>query len=511
MGKIYTTYEHPKDVLAALLNWQSTSEPCAIVVVTETEGGSVRAPGALMAVSHNGSAGYISGGCIDSDVITQAREAIAIGEVKRFRYGRGSPFVDLPLPCGGAIEVLIVPEPNPEMIRKAHDKLLARQPVVLRFDELVGKTLDAAMTLGDEGGVAFRYEPKLRIRIAGRGADCLALASLCESTGIEVSLQLIDDEDVEVAQELVDADVERLSTQSQMPANRDDSWTAFALLFHDGDWEIPLLQQALSGPAFYIGAVGSKRTHSQRCERLLQAGEVAADIGRIRGPIGLVPSMRDASMLAVSAFAEIVDAFHNREPRTALLMLAAGASSRFEDGDKLLADMNGRAVLAHAAALKGASKFTGAYAVVPNAKGRRAQILSEMGWQIIENPAAEAGQSSSLNCGMRIIQNDPSIEQVIIILADMPLVPASHLKALIDAQLETSAAALMTKAGDILCPPALFQREAFQALIGLEADQGAKKVFLGMENTQTMDVDPALIIDVDRVADLQRAMELTDG
>tara|TARA_R110001606_G_scaffold262838_1_gene411448 strand:+ start:114 stop:380 length:267 start_codon:yes stop_codon:yes gene_type:complete len=84
-------------------------------------------------------------------------------------------------------------------------------------------------------------------------------------------------------------------------------------MFHDVHWETALLKQALDGPAFFIGAVGSAKTHAKRCESLRQAGTSEHDIKRIRGPIGLVPSMRDASMLAISTLAEIVDAFHSKE------------------------------------------------------------------------------------------------------------------------------------------------------------------------------------------------------
>jgi len=78
------------------------------------------------------------------------------------------------------------------------------------------------------------------------------------------------------------------------------------LMFHDHDWEVALLSQALSSEAFYIGAMGSERTHKLRCEALGEAGVSAENIARIKGPIGLIPSMRDANLLALSALAEIV-------------------------------------------------------------------------------------------------------------------------------------------------------------------------------------------------------------
>jgi len=77
------------------------------------------------------------------------------------------------------------------------------------------------------------------------------------------------------------------------------------VLFHDHDWEAAILGEALASPCRYIGAMGSVRTHQQRCARLLAAGHSLAEIDRIRGPIGLFGPTRDASTLAISVLAEL--------------------------------------------------------------------------------------------------------------------------------------------------------------------------------------------------------------
>ena len=84
-------------------------------------------------------------------------------------------------------------------------------------------------------------------------------------------------------------------------------------LFHDHDWEGALLQQALAGPAFYIGAMGSVRTHEIRCETLSELGVSQADIARIHAPIGLIASQRDARLLAISILAEIIQSAQEAE------------------------------------------------------------------------------------------------------------------------------------------------------------------------------------------------------
>ncbi|MGR4069795.1 XdhC family protein [Billgrantia sp. C5P2] len=301
--------EHAQDVLGQWLAWRRAGE-VALVVVTTTQGGGVRAPGALMAVSAAGeSCGYLSGGCIDADVVNHARQALRSGRIARLRYGNGSPFIDMPLPCGGAIEVCVLPDAEAGVLRVCRDRLAARQPVTL--------TLAESGALGEgypsvPGALSFRYTPKLRLRIAGRGADSLALARLAMASGIPTELQLREGAEAQEAWRLGIDSVTHLTLPSTLPTLDDDPWTAFLLAFHDVDWEAALLAQALKGSAFYIGAVGSRTTHARRCERLRAAGITEGQIGRIHGPVGLIPSMREASTLAVSILAEIVEAYQRK-------------------------------------------------------------------------------------------------------------------------------------------------------------------------------------------------------
>ena len=303
------TYEHAQDVLTAAIGFAKSGERVALAMVIATEGGSVRTPGALMAISQSGqTAGYLSGGCIDADVSLQAREALEAGDVRHLRYGRGSPFADIKLPCGGAIGILITPHAGIDALLAARDRLAARESVSLG----IAPGGQIIVGLPRVSGEFFRttYRPKLALRIAGRGADCLALARVALAAQIDVRLQLPDAADMRAARSVSMPGITTLSTPGTLPPTGDDTSTAFALMFHDSEWESPLLQQALAGPAFYIGAVGSRATHQRRCDALRASGTNSQNINRIHGPIGLVPSMRDASMLAISVLSEIVAAYH---------------------------------------------------------------------------------------------------------------------------------------------------------------------------------------------------------
>lgn len=489
--------EHPEDVLSQWLDWHEAG-PVALVIVTAIEGGAVRAPGALMAVREDGGiAGYISGGCIDSDVALQAQNALRAGKAKQLRYGAGSPFTDLPLPCGGAIEVTIIPDADLNQIKTVRDQLRARKATQLNLEAL--------------GDFKPDYVPKPRLRIAGRGADCLALARVAGAAGLDVRLQLRDGEDVAAAAAQGFADVTALETPSDIPPAHDDEWTAFILMFHDTHWEGPLLQQALDGPAFYIGAVGSRKTHARRTEALKADGVDEVAIARIHGPIGLIPSMRDASMLAISVLAEVVASYHEtlREPfaETAIILLAAGQSKRFEHGDKLLAELEGKPVIEHVAGLLADQKVAARIAVTGPEDTARAATLTHERWQVIENPDVADGQATSLSTGIRAAKASGA-KAALILLGDMPHIGEPHLRAL-QTEMARGRRAVMSQAGDILCPPAIFHETTFDELMTLSGDAGAKSLFAKLPNTAVVDLSPDNALDIDTIADLQRAKGLT--
>ena len=291
--------EHPLDVLRFAISQIQQGKKCALAMLTDTVGGAVRARGAIMAISENGNrCGYLSGGCVDADIVAQAQAALQNNQHKTLRYGQGSPFIDIVLPCGGAIEVTIFAAPSLSHMTEVAGQLEARSTAKLNMrDETRTITVD--------------YFPKLRVRIAGRSADPIALARACIAAGIETELWSADGDVLSIAASMPNLQTLALDTPSSLPPTHDDPQTAFVLMMHDNEWEMALLQQALAGPAFYIGAVGSPMTHKTRCQALRSVGVPQTDIERIHGPIGLVPSLRDASMLAISTLAEIINMFPN--------------------------------------------------------------------------------------------------------------------------------------------------------------------------------------------------------
>ncbi|MEP4052155.1 MAG: XdhC family protein [Litorimonas sp.] len=267
------TYDHAEDVLR-----ECVDKPDAVLVVlTDVTGGTLRARGAMMAVTSSQSIGYISNGCVDADVVARARA----GQSGTFIYGEGSLYRDIVLPCGGRLEITIIQNPDQQAIRSALVKMDCRQSAQLRL-----------------GGFSVSLLPRIKIRIAGRGAACVALAELAKLSGFDVSVQSPDAD--------IWPDTQHLRDPANPPSVKDDPRTAVVCLFHDHDWEAALLKQALSGAAFYVGAMGSERTHELRIQNLVRMGVAQPCIARINAPIGLVASQRDARLLALSVLAEII-------------------------------------------------------------------------------------------------------------------------------------------------------------------------------------------------------------
>ena len=292
--------EHPSDIIERAAALIAAARPFCLITSLAIEGGAAREVGSLAVVDGNGAmTGYLSNGCIDRDIQLQARAALEAGQATVIRYGEGSRYADLKLPCGGALVVLIDPNPDHAALLAAAEDLAARRPVRLTFQGP-----------DDTDDRAFTYTPRHRLVLAGRGAIFRSMAQIGLATGYDLHLLSPDTEDLEAVGHLSSAPAQHLTTPTSVPnMSMLYAYSAFLTLFHDHDWEPSLLKAALETPAPFIGSLGSRRTHMLRLDALAEMGVPEAALTRLRGPIGLVPSLRDASSIAVSALAEIVGAF----------------------------------------------------------------------------------------------------------------------------------------------------------------------------------------------------------
>lgn len=299
-------------------------EGVVMAVLTGVTGPSYRNPGAALAIAADGRcAGAITSGCVEADLVLQADALRREGGVRLLRYGAGSPFFDLKLPCGGGIEVMLFALRDAEVLVRLARCRERRQRVSLLLNP--GGRLTLGHGVGQSGpvpeGFRIAFPPPLRHVILGAGAEALVFARLVAGLGQE-HLLLSHDEATLAGARGPGCRAAALRDLSELERAGIDAHTAVTLFYHDHDHEPALLGALLATPAFYIGAQGSRRAHQVRLERLAAMGFGARALGRVRGPIGLIPSTRDPHSLAVSVLAEITEA-----ARTGLNAPAAGPAN----------------------------------------------------------------------------------------------------------------------------------------------------------------------------------------
>lgn len=256
----------------------------ALCTVVGIDGSWSRRWGAQLAVlGEKTMVGSLADGCLETALM---REAMAGGEPRVLRYGSGSPFIDIRLPCGSGVEVMVDPAPDADALKGAMAALERRDV--------------AHLALG--AGFTRRYLPRLRLLVLGSGPEASTLAAMTRAQGIEVLLATPYGQDGDVTMSL-----------GQPPALPDgwtpDPWTAVAVLFHDHEWERTLIPWAMGTEAFYVGAQGGAKTRANRVELLSSLGFDETALARLHSPIGLIPATRTPSVLALSVLAEVVGAY----------------------------------------------------------------------------------------------------------------------------------------------------------------------------------------------------------
>jgi xanthine dehydrogenase accessory factor len=252
-------------------------------------------------------AGSISGGCLEQALTEEAQIAMKEGTNRTLRYGVGSPYLDVRLPCGGGIDLYVDVDVDRNILGRTITLGRARKPFSLLFDPASKRStlrIEESEVRAAPGEFERRYEPRMRIVLAGRGWEIVAMSQLARTADAEIVVASQEKATLDFCQPYADQLIP-LTTPKSVPKLPLDADTAVACLFHEHEWEAALLLDALRSPAFYVGALGSRQTHARRVEMLEALGAGRDEIARLRGPIGLFAS-HDPRSLAVSALAEIV-------------------------------------------------------------------------------------------------------------------------------------------------------------------------------------------------------------
>lgn len=308
------------DAPRAALDWHRAGRGAALATVIETWGSAPRPRGSQLAVSEDAEiVGSVSGGCVEGAVVAEALEALADGRHRVLDYGvSDDEAFAVGLACGGRIRVLVEPVggtlPEPLLA-----DLVARRgrgdAVGQAVDVRSGATrlLDAAAMrdrlLADrsdfeEDGETFvtLHAPPLRLAVVGGVHIAQALVPMARLAGYAVTV--IDPREAFAsAARFPETVLVHDWPDAAMEAFAPDARSAVVLLTHDPKLDDPALRVALESAAFYVGALGSSRTHAKRVARLTEAGLAAAALARIDAPIGIDIGARSPGEIAVAVLA----------------------------------------------------------------------------------------------------------------------------------------------------------------------------------------------------------------
>ncbi|MEH3034984.1 MAG: XdhC family protein [Sphingomonas adhaesiva] len=311
-------------VLAAARDWKGAR--LALATVVSTWGSAPRPRGSHMLVHEDGRfEGSVSGGCVEGEILDTAARVIA-GEpfaVKTYGVADDSAW-EVGLPCGGQISVMVQPVSadgfDPELFDRIAEARGAGRALTVTTDLATGRSEMSDRPSPGEGGTgpqptseafANRYDPPRRLLIVGAVQIAQSLAALAATLGIETVV--IDPRG-------------RFLTAERFPGvTLDDRWpdeavaawnpgpsTAVVTLSHDTKIDDPALIAALAADTAYIGALGSRKSHAARRERLAASGVDADQLDRIDGPVGIDIGAIGPAEIALSIAAAMVGAFHDR-------------------------------------------------------------------------------------------------------------------------------------------------------------------------------------------------------
>jgi xanthine dehydrogenase accessory factor len=305
-----------RDVLADLLRWWSAGSPAGLAIVTATWSSAPRQVGAAMAVGPDGVAvGSVSGGCVEAAVYDLCREAAESGVPRTASFGVADDLaLGVGLPCGGTLDLAIgrvdrTTFPDlPELVAAVD----ARRPVAL----VVGSDGYSA-EFGEprpDGRTVIPLLPPPRMLVFGATEHAAAVArvggflgyrvTVCDARPVFATARRFPGADEVVV------DWPHRYLAAEVAAGRIDGRTVLCVLTHDPKFDVPTLELALRLDVGYVGAMGSRRTHDDRLERLREAGLTEPELARLCSPIGLDLGARSPEETAVSIAAEIVALRH---------------------------------------------------------------------------------------------------------------------------------------------------------------------------------------------------------
>jgi xanthine dehydrogenase accessory factor len=338
------------DILGAARDFLARGQKAALATVVTTWGSSPRPVGSLLAATEGGAfVGSVSGGCVEGAVISEADAVMKGAPAKLLKFGISNEQAwDVGLACGGKVEILVAPLAKAQAaLDKVADAQAKKHGVVLATDIVSGEMTalidgeapadafassvaeaaraalarDASTTVEIGGRKVFLnvFAPPSRLALVGAVHIAQALAPIAALAGYAVTV--IDPRSAFATEaRFPGVAIVHDWPDEALAAFAPDRRTAIITLTHDPKLDDPALAAALKSDAFYIGALGSRKTHAARLGRLKEQGFTDRDIARIHGPVGLPIGAVSPAEIAVAILAELT---RDRRAPTAAAVAAA--------------------------------------------------------------------------------------------------------------------------------------------------------------------------------------------
>ena len=301
------------EVLRSAIDWQGRGHRVTLGTVVRTWGSAPRPPGSLMVIRDDGQvAGSLSGGCIEDDLIGRvARGELALHLPQLTTYGASAEEAQrFGLPCGGTVQVVLEPLSARSQLRELLAAIDGQHLVARRLDLAtgvvqLGDALEGDTLRFDGAALTTVHGPRLRLLIVGGGQLSRYLAAMAVMLDYRVTVCEPREEYHEGWQATPGVLLSRAMPDDLVLAMALDANSAVVALTHDPKLDDLALMEALRTPAFYVGALGSRRNNDARRERLLQFEVSREESARLRGPVGLRLGGLTPPEIAVAIVAEM--------------------------------------------------------------------------------------------------------------------------------------------------------------------------------------------------------------
>ena len=304
------------EVIRTAMDWMNRGHRVVLGTVVRTWGSSPRPPGSLMIIRDDGQvAGSLSGGCIEDDLIDRVKRGeLASRLPQSTTYGDSAEEAQrFGLPCGGTVQIVLEPLGAHSQLRELLAAIEEHRVVRRRLEMatgLVALSPSQMAQMADQlhfDGTALQtvHGPRLRLLIIGAGQLSRYLAQMAVMLDYRVTVCDPRQEYHEGWDRMEGVTLSRQMPDDLVLAMNLDAHSAVVALTHDPKLDDLALMEALRTPAFYVGALGSRRNNDARRARLLDFDVSAAEVQALRGPVGLNLGGRTPPEIAVSIVAEM--------------------------------------------------------------------------------------------------------------------------------------------------------------------------------------------------------------